>query len=196
MPEPPAHHVHPLSAAEWRAWLEAHHEQEEGVWLVRYKTATGKPTLSYDEQVDEAMCFGWVDSTPKKIDAERSARYFAPRKVGSGWSRVNKERVQRMTEAGLMRPAGQALIDAAKADGSWTLLDAVENLEVPDDLAAALARHPGAAAYFDAFPRSAKRGILEWIVQAKREATRAKRIEETAELAARNERANSWPRAK
>ena len=192
----PENRVHPLSRAEWRAWLEAHHEREPGVWLVRYKKATGKPTLGYDEQVDEAMCFGWVDSTPKKVDAERSALYFAPRKAGSGWSRVNKERVARVTDAGLMRPAGQAKIDAAKADGSWSLLDAVENLEIPDDLAAAFDRHPGSAAHFGAFPRSAKRGILEWIVQAKRAPTRAERIEETARLASQNERANGWPRKK
>ena len=194
MPDLPENHVHPLSRAAWRAWLEEHHGRDDGVWLVRYKKATGKPTLSYDEQVDEAICFGWVDSLPRRLGAERSMLYFAPRKPGSGWSRVNKARVDRMTAAGQMRPAGQALIDAAKADGSWTLLDAVENLEIPDDLAAALIRYPGSAAHFGAFPRSAKRGILEWIVQAKRAPTRANRIEETARLAARNERANSWPR--
>ena len=194
MPKLPDNHVHPLSRARWRAWLREHHTRGDGVWLVRYKKATGQPTLSYDEQVDEAICFGWVDSLPRRLDAERSMLYFAPRKPGSGWSRVNKERVDRMTAAGLMRPAGQAVIDAAKADGSWTLLDAVEDLDIPDDLAAAFARHLGSAAHFDAFPRSARRGILEWIVQAKRAPTRAKRIEETARLAARNERANQWPR--
>ena len=196
MPAPPAPRVHPLTRAAWRAWLDEHHGRDSGVWLVRYKKATGKPTLSYDEQVDEAMCFGWVDSLPRALDAERSMLYFAPRKAGSGWSRVNKDRVQRMTAAGLMRPAGQAKVDAAQADGSWTLLDAVENLDVPDDLVAAFARYPGSAAHFDAFPRSAKRGILEWIVQAKRAPTRAARIEETARLAAQNTRANSWPRKK
>jgi uncharacterized protein YdeI (YjbR/CyaY-like superfamily) len=119
-------------------------------------------------------------------------RYFAPRKGGSGWSRPNKKRVERMISAGLMTPSGMAKVDAARADGTWTLLDAVENLEVPDDLAAEFDKYPAARANWDAFPRSPKRGILEWIVQAKRPETRAKRIEETARLAQDNIRANQW----
>ncbi len=194
MPERPPNSAHPLSRTAWRVWLEKHHGRDEGVWLVRHKKATGKPTLSYDEAVEEAVCFGWVDSLPRKLDAERSMLYFAPRKPGSGWSRPNKERVARMTEAGRMAPAGLAKVEAAKADRSWSALDDVESLVVPDDLAAAFDRHPGAAGYWEAFPRSAKRGILEWISTAKRDATRARRIEETARLAQRNERANQWPR--
>ena len=190
----PENTTHPLTPAAWRDWLAAHHDRDEGVWLVRYKKATGKPTISYDEAVDEAICFGWVDSTPRTLDAERSLLYFAPRKAGSGWSRVNKDRVARMTAAGKMTHAGHAKIDAAKAEGSWRALDEVEDLVVPDDLAAAFAAHPPAAAHWEAFPRSAKRGILEWIATAKREATRTKRIEETARLAAENVRANQWPR--
>ncbi|MDX1419515.1 MAG: YdeI/OmpD-associated family protein [Rubricoccaceae bacterium] len=194
MPEPPPNHVHPLTRDAWRAWLEQAHAREEGVWLVRYKKATGKPTLSYDEAVEEAICFGWVDSLPRKLDDERSLLYVAPRKPGSGWSRRNKERMAKMAEAGKMAPAGLAKVAAAKADGSWSALDAVENLVVPDDLAAAFEAHPGAAAEWEAFPRSAKRGILEWIQNAKRDPTRRKRVEETARLAQRGERANQWPR--
>lgn len=194
MPEPPANSTHPLTRDAWRTWLVEHHERDNGVWLVSYKKATGKPTITYGEAVDEAMCFGWVDSTPRKLDAERSMRYFSPRRAGSGWSRVNKDRVARMTAAGKLTPAGQATIDAAKADGSWSALDDIENLVVPDALAAAFAAHPPSAEHWEAFPRSAKRGILEWIASAKREATRAQRVAETAQRAAKNVRANQWPR--
>lgn len=166
------------------------------MWLVSWKKATGRPAVDYDAAVEEALCVGWVDSTGRRLDDERSMLYVAPRKPRSGWSRPNKERVARLTVAGLMRPAGLAVVEAAQADGSWSLLDDVENLVVPDDLRAALDAHAGAAGHWEAFPRSAKRGILEWIVQAKRPETRAKRVEETARRAARNERANQWtPRA-
>lgn len=148
--------------------------------------------MTYEESVEEALCFGWVDSRPRKLDAERTMLWFAPRKPGSGWARTNKQRVERLRAAGLMAPAGLAAVESAKADGSWTKLDAVEDLVVPPDLAAALAEHPPAVANFDAFPKSARRGILEWLVQAKTAPTRAKRVEETARLAQRNERANQW----
>jgi len=192
MPEPPENATHPLNRAEWRAWLEANHARPQGVWMISYKQATGKPRVEYAESVEEALCFGWVDSKGNKLDDERSMLWFAPRKRGSGWARPNKERIERLIAAGLMAPAGLAKIDAAKADGTWTLLDSVENLEVPDDLAAALDRFSAARANFEAFPRSARRGILEWIVQAKTAATRAKRVEETARLAQENQRANQW----
>ncbi len=188
----PPNSIHPDTLAGWRDWLAANHTRAEGVWLITYKKTAGKPTISYEESVEEALCFGWVDSKGSKLDDERTMLWFAPRKAGSGWSRPNKERVERLIAAGRMTPAGLAKIKAAQADGSWTLLDAVENLEVPDDLAAEFARYPDARAHFDAFPRSARRGILEWIVQAKRPETRAKRIAETARLAQENERANQW----
>lgn len=192
MPDPPSNAIHPATLADWHAWLAANHTRAEGVWLITYKKAAGKPTLSYEESVEEALCFGWIDSIARKLDEERSMLYFAPRKAGSGWSRPNKTRIERLMADGRMAPAGLAKIEAAKADGSWTLLDAVENLEVPDDLAAEFARYPDARANFDAFPRSARRGILEWIVQAKRPETRAKRVAETARLAQENVRANQW----
>ncbi len=188
----PPDSVHPRTRAEWRAWLEANHARAAGVWLVTFKKATGKPRVEYGEAVEEALCFGWVDSKPNKLDDERSLLWFAPRKPGTGWSKPNKERVERMVAAGLMAAAGLAKVAAAKADGSWAKLDAVERLEVPADLAAAFKKHPGSAANFAAFPRSAKRGILEWVLQAKRPETRAKRVEETARLAAENKRANQW----
>ena len=164
------------------------------MWLISSKKATGEPRVEYDEAVEEALCFGWIDSVARALDETRSMLRFSPRKPRSGWSRPNKIRIERLLAAGLMTPAGQAKIDAAIADGSWTKLDAVEDLEVPDDLAKACAAYPDARAYFDAFPRSVRRGILEWIAQAKRPETRAKRIEETARLAQSNYRANQWTR--
>jgi uncharacterized protein YdeI (YjbR/CyaY-like superfamily) len=184
--------VHPLSRAEWRQWLQANHARTTGVWLVSYKKVTGKPRFDYGDAVEEALCFGWIDSKPNKLDDERTLLWFAPRKPGTGWSRPNKERIDRMLKAGLMAEAGLAKLAQAQRDGSWTKLDEVENLSIPDDLAAALAENPQAAVNFDAFPRSAKRGILEWILNARTAETRERRISETARLAAKNARANRW----
>ena len=184
--------VHPETIEEWRDWLLAHHDTVPGVWFVSWKTATGKPVVPYERAVEEALCVGWIDATSKTLDDERRMLWFTRRKPGSGWARTNKERIVRLEAEGRMTPAGRAVIDAAKADGSWTLLDDVENLVVPDDLAAAFDRYPGSRAQFDAFPPSARRAILEWIVQARRETTRAARLEESARLAAEGKRANEW----
>ncbi len=178
--------------AQWRQWLQQHHGRDVGVWLVTFRQGSGEPSPGYDAVVEEALCVGWVDSRPKKLDERRTMLWFAPRKPGSGWARPNKLRVERLIAEGLMAPAGLAKIEAAKADGSWTLLDAVEDGIVPDDLAAALAAWPDARRHWDAFPRSARRGILEWIVQAKTAPTRDKRVQETARLAQDNIRANQW----
>jgi uncharacterized protein YdeI (YjbR/CyaY-like superfamily) len=182
----------PDTLAEWRRWLEAHHARPEGVWLVTWKKATGKPHIEYGAAVEEAICFGWIDSTVNKLDAERSMLWFAPRRPRTGWSRANKERVARLLAGGRLHPAGMARIEQAKQDGSWSALDAVEDLQVPPDLRDALAAYPHAAANFERFPRSAKRGILEWIQVAKRPETRAARIAETARLADADQRANAW----
>ncbi len=168
----PPNSIHPLTRAEWRSWLEQNWTRTEGIWLVSYKKDTGKPRFEYDEAVEEALCFGWVDSKPNKLDEERSLLWFAPRKRGTGWSKPNKDRVERLIAQGLMAPPGLAKIEAAKQDGSWNALDAVEALEIPPDLAEALALYPSAGTNFDAFPRSVKRGILEWIVNAKKPETR------------------------
>ncbi len=190
--QPPPNSVHPKTRAAWRAWLEKHHARREGVWLISFKKSTGKQAFDYEASVEEALCFGWVDSKGNRLDDQRTMLWFAPRKPRSGWSRPNKERVARLTAAGLMHPAGLAKIEAAKQDGAWTALDAVENLEIPPDLAQALAAHPPAQTHWEAFPRSVKRATLEWIAHAKRPETRAKRILETATLAAKNQRANQW----
>ncbi|HEY9736256.1 MAG TPA: YdeI/OmpD-associated family protein [Trichocoleus sp.] len=192
MADAPANSVHPLTRQEWRAWLEVDHLRPKGVWFISYKKATGKPQVTYDEAVEEALCFGWIDSKPNKLDEARSQLWFAPRKPKTGWSKPNKERVERLMAAGLMAPAGLAKVEAAKRDGSWNALDAVEALEIPADLALAFEQYPSAQENFEAFPRSVKRGILEWISIAKKPETRTKRIEETAQLAAQNIRANQW----
>lgn len=184
---PDGERVEPETVEGWRAWLAEHHGRGRGVWLVTRRPAAGG-VLGYEESVEHALCFGWVDSTVRKVDDERTMMWFAPRKRGSGWARTNKVRIERLTAAGLMAAAGLAVIEAAKADGSWTLLDTVEDLIVPEDLAAALAARPPAAANFAAFPPSARKFALAWIVMAKRPETRAKRIRETAEKARVNER--------
>ena len=188
----PPNSTHPKTRAEWRTWLEEHHTRKEGVWLISYKKSTGKARFDYEEAVEEALCFGWIDSKGNKLDDERSLLWFAPRKPGTGWSRLNKTRIDKLTAEGLMRPAGLAKVEAAKQDGSWNALDSVEALEIPPDLKKAFKANKTAQQYFDAFPRSAKRAILEWISNAIRPETRAKRIEETVSLAEKNIRANQW----
>lgn len=188
----PPEQTHPETRTEWREWLSRHHARTAGVWVVTWKKATGLPRLEYDEVVEEALAWGWVDSKTGKLDDERSMLWFAPRKPRTGWSRPNKLRIERLLAQGLMQPAGQQKVDAARADGSWSKLDAVEDGIVPPDLAAALDALPPAAEHFAAFPRSVRRGILEWIEQARRPETRHRRVTETATLAQSNQRANQW----
>ncbi|OSZ72814.1 hypothetical protein CAP39_01295 [Sphingomonas sp. IBVSS1] len=184
---------HPQVAVENRAalrdWLAAHHAQAGSIWLVTWKK--GDPRhISYDDIVEEALCFGWIDSLPRKLDAQRTMLRLSPRKPGSGWSTVNKARIERLLAAGMMAPAGLAMITLAKADGSWTRLDGAGALTEPDDLRAALAAAPGAAGHWATFPPSTRRAILEWIAQARTAATRERRIQTTASEAAVGRRAN------
>jgi uncharacterized protein YdeI (YjbR/CyaY-like superfamily) len=184
--------VGPFDRAGWRAWLVTNHGTSRGVYLASWRRESGRTSVPYGEAVEEALCVGWVDATQRKLDDERSILWFAPRRPRSGWARSNKERVDRLMAAGLMLPAGLAAIEEATRRGTWTMLDDVEDLVVPDDLAAALAATPPAREYWDSFSKSARRGILEWIRQAKRPETREKRVRESAGLAARNEKANQW----
>lgn len=194
MADLPPNSVQPEDQAAWRAGLEAHHARDDGVWLVLRKKAGSAARLTYDEVVEEALCFGWVDSKPRRLDEQRSMLYVAPRRAGSGWSRLNKARVERLIQQGRLAPAGLAKVEAARHDGSWAALDAIEALEIPEDLASALANHPPATTRFERFPRSAKRQILEWIASARTPETRGKRVQETAQLAQLGERANQWQR--
>ena len=176
----------------WSDWLHLNGQCTKGVWLAMWKKSSGRARLSYDQAVEEALCHGWIDSRPNRLDAERSLLWFAPRKAGTGWSRLNKRRIEKLIAEGRMTPAGLAKIEAAQRDGSWQALDEVEELAVPADLRAALDAEPQAAAHFNAFPRSAQRGILEWIASARKPETRATRVAETARLARDNLRANQW----
>jgi uncharacterized protein YdeI (YjbR/CyaY-like superfamily) len=181
--------VGPFDRAGWRAWLIANHPTSKGVYLTSWRRRSGKTSVSYEEAVEEALCVGWVDSTGRNLDDERSIQWFSPRRPRSAWARSNKERVARLTAAGLMLPAGLGVIEDAKRNGMWTLLDDVEDLIVPDDLAAALAGEPNGRANWDAFPPSARRAMLQWVVEARRAETRADRVARIAAGAGRNERA-------
>ena len=183
---------HAPSRAAWRQWLIEHHATEKSVWLTIYKKGSNTPSVTYDEAVDEALCFGWVDSSIKKGNEEFYYQFFAKRNPRSNWSRVNKAKVEKLITAGLMTDAGMAMVNLAKQTGTWTALDEVENLINPPDLQAQLDANSTAKNYFAAFPRSVKRGILEWLLNAKTPETRQKRIREVVTLAERNERANQY----
>ena len=182
--------VHPEARSDWRRWLADHHAEAKRVWLASWKPETGRPRPTYDEVVEEALCFGWVDSRAGTLDGERSILLFTPRNPKSGWSRTNKERVERLERDGLLAEAGRAAIEAAKRNGAWNLLDRAEALELPDDLAAALEAEPEAKRNYEAFPPGARKQIIAWVDTAKRRETRAKRVAETVRLAAQNIRAN------
>ncbi len=186
-----APHVHADDRATWRAWLEANHATAGGAWLVTWRRQSGRVGLDYEAAVEEALCFGWVDSTGGRVDDERGKLYFAPRKPRSAWAATNKARVERLIAADRMAPAGHAAIERAKANGSWEVLDGPERLEVPKDLSIALDARPTAAVNFAAFPPSARKMQLAWIALALKPVTRAARIAAVAESAARNERARS-----
>ena len=174
---------------ELRKWLENNYPRTSGVWLIRYK----KPSpyyLSYQDVVKECLCFGWIDSLPRKLDEARTMLYISPRKPGSNWSKVNKEYISQLQQAGLLHEAGLQKIAQAKQDGSWSFLDDVDALLLPEDLKSALADNSIAYQNWDAFPPSVKKGILQWIKNAKRTETRVKRITETVSKAAQNIRAN------
>ena len=175
--------------ADLERWLEANHTRRESIWLVTYKKADAQRYVPAAAIVDIAIAYGWIDSLPRKLDGRRTMRLLSPRKPGSGWSKVNKERVERLRREGRMRTSGEAAVRSAQEDGSWDKLAEVDALEIPIDLARALAEVVAAREKFDAFPRSVRRGILEWISAAKRPDTRARRIAKTARMAGEGKRA-------
>ena len=184
-------HLEVTNAKQINAWLRKNHPTSPGLWVVTYKKATGKPAPTYDEIVRAALCWGWVDSIPGKVDEDRAKLYISPRKPKSAWSQSNKVRVAELIKDGSMQPAGLAKIEEAKASGTWTLIDSAQNTEIPKDLAA-FKKLKGSKENFEAFPRGVRKQILEWIAQAKTDATREKRVLETATLAQKNIRANQW----
>ena len=175
--------VYAVDRAAWRSWLEANHDTAERIRLVYYKAGSGKPSVSYDEAVEEALCFGWIDSRVNSIDDERYMQFYTPRRPGSIWSKLNKRRIDKVIAEDRMTPAGQAKIDAAKADGSWAILDQVDSMEVPPDLAKALKAIPGARGCFDAYSDSIKKRTLYHLITAKRAVTQEKRVNVIATLA-------------
>jgi uncharacterized protein YdeI (YjbR/CyaY-like superfamily) len=173
----------PKSRQEWREWLEDNHLEKQSIWLIYYKKKTNIPTVTYSDAVDEALCFGWIDSKAKSIDEQKSMQFFSKRKVKSVWSKVNKDKVARLSEAGLMARAGLNSVEIAKQNGCWTILDEAEALIIPNDLELEFQKSPNSKDYFLSLSRSDKRNILQWLTMAKRPETRMKRMEEIVELA-------------
>ena len=175
--------VTPKSRNAWRKWLEKHHRHTTEVWLVFYKRHTGKPTLSYSDAVEEALCFGWIDGIRKSVDDERYMHRFTPRKRGSKWSDSNKQRVARMIEAGLMQPAGEAAVNEAKASGRWNEPSQPgTDLSMPPELDERLGKDARARAFFSSLAPSYRRQFVAWIATAKRAETRERRADEALRL--------------
>ena len=182
--------LHPASARVWREWLAKHHRTVDGAWLARWTRASGHQPIAYEEIVKEALCFGWIDGVVNSLPDGRQAHLMTPRRRGSGWSLSNKQRIERLMEAGRMTDAGLAVIDAARADGSWAMHDDADALIEPDDLAAALHARPIARVHWDAFSPSARRSLLWWVTSAKRSETRARRVAAIVADAEEGRRAN------
>ncbi|MCG3167849.1 MAG: hypothetical protein POELPBGB_03648 [Bacteroidia bacterium] len=175
----------PASRKEWRQWLQKNHQLKQAVWLVQYKKKSAVPSISWSEAVDEALCFGWIDSVRKTLDSEKYIQFFSKRKATSVWSKINKEKVQQLIDKGLMTKAGFATIETAKQNGQWTILDHAEELTIPEDLEKAFKAYKGSKDFFLSLSKSVKKAILQWLVLAKRAETRQNRINEVAELASR-----------
>ncbi len=178
----------PSSRKQWRAWLQKNHAKKEAVWLICHKKESAKTSIAWTDLVEEALCFGWIDSKRKTIDKETFMQFFSKRKPKGTWSKINKDKIQPLIDQGLMTEAGLAVIEAAKKNGSWIILDQVETLEVPKDLVKAFKAYPGSKAFFMSLSKSVRKMMLHWITFAKREETRAKRIHEIVSLAAQHKK--------
>lgn len=176
----------PKSQAEWRHWLEKNHQSKQSVWLVYYTKKSNVPSLSWSEAVDEALCFGWIDSTKKTIDDVSFMQFFSKRKPKSNWSKINKEKVQQLINSKRMTKAGYESVETAKQNGYWTILDEVEELIIPNDLKNAFKKHKGSKGYFLSLSKSVRKIILGWIILAKRQETRQKRIDDVVKSATQN----------
>jgi uncharacterized protein YdeI (YjbR/CyaY-like superfamily) len=174
----------PDSQQDWRRWLKKNHKTKQSVWLILYKKESNKPVIGWSGAVDEALCFGWVDGKRKTLDEEKFIQYFCARKSKGTWSKINKAKVQRLIDEGLMTKAGLDSIETSRQNGSWTILDPVEELTIPSDLAKEFRTKPGSKDFFSGLSRSVRKAILQWLVLAKRPETRQKRITEVVELAA------------
>lgn len=174
---------YPASLAAWREWLMDNHQSQQSVWLVFYRKNSKRPSVTWSEAVDVALCFGWIDSKKIKIDEVTAHQFFSRRKSNSTWSKINKQKVQHLIEAGLMTEAGYKCVETAKQNGSWTILDEVEELIAPLDLRTALAHNPVARDYYACLSKSVRKAILQWVVLARRADTRLRRITEIVALA-------------
>lgn len=179
---------YPTSQSEWRQWLQQNHLSKQSVWLIQYKKKSNIPTISWSDAVDEALCFGWIDSVKKSIDDEKTMQFFSRRKPKGTWSKINKEKVKRLIDEGLMSKAGLDVIEKAKENGSWTILDEVEELIIPADLEEAFKTRPDAREFFLSLSKSRRKFLLYWIVAAKRQETREKRIMEIVELTGKKQK--------
>lgn len=184
----------PADRAAWRAWLETNHATARGVWAVTYRRSSGRPIVAYEDLIEEALCFGWIDSRGDRLDDERTMLRFTPRKKGSTWAKTNKARVERLIADGHMTPAGLRVIEAAKADGSWDALNDSDALRVPAELATALAGEQAAAQGFEALSASARKALIFWVTSAKRPETRERRVAEIVRHAAVGRSPLDWPR--
>ncbi|NRF41093.1 YdeI family protein [Pedobacter foliorum] len=174
----------PTSLQEWRQWLEENHRSKQSIWVLYYKKKSNVASITYTDAVDEALCFGWIDSTRRAVDDHTFIQFFCKRKPNSVWSKVNKAKVQRLIDAGLFAQAGHESIEIAKQNGSWAILDDVEELIIPEDLEKEFETKEGSMDFFLSLSKSVRKSILQWLVLAKRPETRQKRITEIAELAA------------
>jgi uncharacterized protein YdeI (YjbR/CyaY-like superfamily) len=177
-----ASEFYPTSKSQWRKWLELNHDRQDAVWVIFYKKKVKKPTMTWSDAVDEALCFGWIDSTKRTLDTERFIQYFSKRKPKSTWSKVNKDKVEELVETGQMTDAGLHCITVAKGNGSWEILDSVEALIIPEDLEKALASDGNAMDVFLSLSKSERKLMLYGLVVAKREETRSKRIGEIVKV--------------
>ena len=186
MPEKETPIFYPKNLAAWRKWLEKYHIAERAVWVVFHSKKSALKSITWSEAVDVALCFGWIDSKKVKIDEETAHQFFSKRKPKSTWSKINKNKVEKLIEQGLMTEAGRRSIEVAKQNDSWTILDEVEELIIPADLEAELANKPNSKDFFLSLSKSVRKIILAWLVFAKTTETRQKRINEIVESAQQN----------
>jgi uncharacterized protein YdeI (YjbR/CyaY-like superfamily) len=182
------------SQTELRRWLKKNHKQSSSIWLVTYKKSVPKYYIEYSRIVDEALCFGWIDSLPRTLDAKRKMLRLSPRKPKSGWSKINRDKIKRLIQTKQMTQAGLAAVQLAKKNGSWDILKSTDGNVVPKDLKLAFKKYASSLKNFKKFPPSSQRAILEWIAMAKTPETRNRRVTETAALSAKNKRANHYQR--
>ena len=180
--------IYPKNASEWSEWLKENHENLESVWVVMYKKKAPNPSMTWSEAVDEALCYGWIDSVKKSQDEFSYLHYYSKRKAKSTWSRINKDKVEVLIGSGKMRDAGMKCIDIAKKNGSWSILDSVDALIVPEDLKLAFDQHPKSEDYYGSLSKSDRKILLYWVISAKRPETRQKRVLEIAKNASQNEK--------